>query len=448
MLFGALTNNAYAQLSENQTETIQLQDEALINTYVERVNSEQWMNLPELFCAEQEAVILAVLSEESNKTENVGIYNVTNINAYTMYEIDDYAEDEYSNYCDVAEYLLHLDCNVKESNLFFKEDDNYFRLVTGTQGGSRKILELSVAPDVLLEKIVEAGSAIVSVEDLTEYTDARSEVVNSMDDFETRVVQEYDNSNNNISIAAEYSPKTLSSYSFPNTITILKSEDNKIYSRNFKDYCYVVCSTEFSCGTDGVTTVHTEALKAFSLCVRNVGWYRSLYPYNVTAGYNVTDNTNTQAYNWSIESSVTTSYPRHASAVDAIWNVMMFDGAKNLFYPSYRSGSYNTNRDSSLSIFYQNGSNYLATELGYNFEQILHFYYDPAIGDQITSGPIIICTSHNRELAYTKTIDGHGRKCATCGYVVLTSHTWKSYVDHYECTICGYESKFIPSIVP
>ena len=85
MFVGTLTNTVYAQINE----TIYEQDEALVHAYVERVNGEEWVNLPELFCAEQETTLSAILSEENNRTNNVGIYNVTYIHDYEMYEIED-----------------------------------------------------------------------------------------------------------------------------------------------------------------------------------------------------------------------------------------------------------------------------------------------------------------------------------------------------------------------
>ena len=45
-------------------------------------------------------------------------------------------------------------------------------------------------------------------------------------------------------------------------------------------------------GTDGVTTPHMHALRANALCIRNVGWYRTLFPLNATGGYHLTDSPN------------------------------------------------------------------------------------------------------------------------------------------------------------
>lgn len=287
----------------------------------------------------------------------------------------------------------------------------------------------------ILNKVITILDAEVDT-----YVTERINVLENIESFETVVVEE---SEDGILNRATYIPKALTLYTFPSSIRVLKSSTQTVYNKNFKNYCYVVCASELAVGTDGTATVHTEALKAFSLCVRNLGWYRCLYPYNATAGYDVTDNTNTQVYDWNKEGLIDTTYTRHKSAVNAIWNVMMFDGAKKLFHPSYRAGSYNANTNSSSSMLYQNGANYLATERGYNYAQILHYYYDAAIGEQISYGPIIICSSHVRAINYSAVLQGHGYACRTCGQVELTAHTWVNYNSYYKCSVCGYESTII-----
>lgn len=432
-----ITSNVYAQLDVNQENIVDEQDESLILTYVEYVNTGNAVNIPTLYCSQEEKVLGAILSNEKNKEENIGIYNVNQINGYNLIELKNYDDAINSDYKNVKEYLLNLECDVKESNQFFKSGDNYFRVLIGEENFSRKILELSVVSETQLEKIIESKTDVITEEKIIDYVAERNEVINNLNGFEIKMVDE------NISLlaGADYTPKSLASYAFPSTIKILNTNDNVIYTRNFKNYCYVVCAGEFGCGTDGETYAHQEALKAFSLCVKNVSWYRCLYPYNVTGGYNITDNTQTQVYDWNIENSVTYSYPRHKIAMDSTWETMMFDCAKKLFYASYRSGGYNGNENTEMSVFYQNGANYLATELNYNYTEILHYYYDDAIGEEITSGPIIVCATHNKALAYTKNVNGHGNACLTCGYITFTPHTYVKYNDkYYKCSVCGYLS--------
>ena len=432
MLVCTLNINVYAQIST---------DEALVQTYVESVNDEEWLNLPGLFCAEEEFALQAILSEESNQTNHIGVYNVTQIHDYEMYEIEDYEGVEYSDYCNVVEYLLYFDCSVNESDVFFKEGDNYFRLVIGTEGNTRKILELSVASDDCLEKITETDSEILSVVEYTEYANDRNEVIDSLDGYETLVVQEEDNCNQGISTAAQYGPKTLLSYAFPSTIKIRKTSDGQVYTRNFKNYCYVVLASEFSCGTDGEVLPHMNALRANALCIRNVGWYRTLYPLSATGGYHITDSSsNAQNYEWGYESTVSTTFSRQVTAVNNIWAVMMFDCDKKLFYAPYGSGSYNGNRNTTDPKLYQNGANYLATELGYDYKDILHYYYDNVNSEKITYGTIVICNYHNKATTYTARAEGHGQKCTTCGYIEFTAHTWKYCGSYNECTVCKYRT--------
>ena len=439
--------NVYAFVQQDvpqvhsESMTREESDQLVLEQYVHYVNSDEYENITELFSSTQRAFFEEFFSNSNNQVLGNGIYNVTEIKTYSLELLENDSETDDQNYSDIAAYLVYLECSVKESNQFFKEGDNYLKIVIGSEDGKRVIIELSVASDLLLDKFIEDNCSVEG--DYEKYLEDRAEIFSELTDFEVVKVTEK-NIGNDMG-RASFSPKTISSYSFPSTIKVLNSTDEQIHTINFRDYCNVVCASEFGVGTDGTATVHMEALKAFSLCVRNFGWYRALYPYNATAGYNVTDNSTTQVYKWSLAENVETRFPRHVSAMTSVWNVMMFDGAKKLFIPAFRAGSYNGNQNSTESRFYQNGSNYLATELGYTYDEILHYYYDPALGTLISSGPIIVCESHFLSLTYTKSANGHGRACLTCGYIQLTPHTWVNNNNlSYSCSVCGYETTDIP----
>ena len=53
---------------------------------------------------------------------------------------------------------------------------------------------------------------------------------------------------------------------------------------------------------------------------------------------------------------------------------MVSSGGK-VFFASFWSGSYNDS-GAGTGRLRQNGSDYLATELGYSWSEILHYYYD------------------------------------------------------------------------
>ena len=425
-------NNTILVLNEIQN------DEELMELWCEGINTGNTQLLSEIYSEVEFEDIEEFFSNKENMILKIGVYNIREIYNYRLIEIDSQEIlEKYSACDDVEAYLLYIDCCVYESNEFFMDNHNFYILVTGNDNG-RKILQFSVASfSEINNKINELDVDIVN-----EYFDKRVAYFESKDEFIKITSSDYICNNVN-TYAATYTPKSLTSYSFPMSIRVKNTKTSKIENLNFKEYCYVVLATEFGVATDGEERKpHMEALKAFSLCVRNLAWYRCLYPYNATEGYNVTDNTYTQAYNWDIN-NVNKDYPRHIEAMNAIWDVMMFDGEKCLFHPDYKAGKYNDNKRTDASNFMQNGSNYLANEKSYDYIEILHYYYDDAIGGKISSGPIIICEEHLYGSRYSVSPTRHWKVCNTCGYYKDAAHTWIKFSTFYKCSTCGYTSKVV-----
>lgn len=237
----------------------------------------------------------------------------------------------------------------------------------------------------------------------------------------------------------------MNSYALPSTITIKKTSTGTSSEIDFVIYCYVVAASEFAVGTDGTSYVGTEALRAFALCVRNFGWYRTIYPMSTTA-YDVTDSSsNCHNFDWNIynlkAAGIGQTYPRIVQAVTYIWKVMMFDSQKKLFLPPYYAGTYASGYIIRFgeSNFSQNGANYWATEKGKTYKEILHYYFDNAKGVMISKGTIILCGTHSLTGSYYSSAKGHSKTCATCGYFsTLSSHSYAVYNGIVKCSVCGY----------
>lgn len=420
----SIASNAEEYMT-GKTECADFCDEQLIDRYVQEVNSGQYSNVGALFVKEKADFLKEYLSDKENIVNHVGVCNVKNINSYRLINIGS-DDDQREN------YLLELDCEVYEPDLCFMDGMNYYDVVIVKEGTDRKIAEFSVASN--LEE-----DTVSNIEDEAYYK--RMLIASEGDTLQIQQPMEHICFDGNlIEIQANYSPTVLSSYTFPSTIKVKKTGGG-VYTLDFKSYCYVVSASEFNCGTDGNTTVNAEALKAFSLCVRNVAWYRCLYPYDANAGYNVTDNTDTQVYKWEYAAQVSSLFPQNVSAMNKVWSVIMLDKNKKLFMPSYRSGKYNGNKSSGESIFYQNGSNYLATELKYDYKQILHYYYDDAIGNLISAGPIIICSSHTASSNYYYDATSHWKTCTVCGKKLnVTGHNYIDSGTYKTCRFCGYRT--------
>lgn len=421
-------------------------DYRLVEQYMDFVNEGTYSSIVGLFNDKEAKSMEKFFSDKSNYKKSIGIYNVEEIIEFTLQPLDSVvSEVEYGEYEELQSYLLMLDCSVKKSNQFFMEGKNYFQLVTGIENGERKILELSVADISHLEDKLSINLLSDEVvEDFSEYEDQRSKILLENCGFKQITMEQEEI----LGLArANYSPTKLSSYAFPSSIRVLNTSTNKSSRIDFRTYCYVVSASEFAVGTDGVTKVNGEALKAFSLCVRNFGWYRCLYPYKPSVNADVTDDTNTQTFKWSIYNSgvgkISQQYPQNVQKMSSVWNVMMFDSQKKLFLPPYRAGSYKTGYLIALneSNFSQNGANYYATKLGKNYQQILHYYYDNAKGTLISKGNIIICSGHTMSGAYYTSSKGHAVTCKTCGYFSsLSSHSYKVYNGIVKCSVCGYKN--------
>lgn len=434
-----MPNKENGDIAKQEGTNLVEKDEKVLDKYVDNVNKNLYAQLAKCFCGEEEKNLDKFFADAQNKKDHIGIYNVKYISDYGITEMEnEEIEVFYDKFEDVKIYLVWLECSVKTSNQYHVDGNNYYQMVMVTENNKRKIAEFSVACESIIFDAIGNDDFELTEEQYENYVCNRISMFEELDDFE--VVAETD-LNDGISLMATYTPKTLSSYVFPTNIRVKNTSTGAIVSKNFKNYCYVVSAGEFGSGTDGATTVHIEALKAFSLCVRNLAWYRCLYPYSATAQYDI-DDKNDQVYNWSLESKLS-SFSKNKTAMDAVWNVMMFDGTLKLFYPSYRAGKYNASTSTSESLLYQNGANYLATVKGYDYKKILHYYYDSAVGEKITKGPIVICSSHKVLAAYYTTNTGHGHKCATCGYVRLSAHTWVKSVSYYQCSVCGYKSQTV-----
>lgn len=299
------------------------------------------------------------------------------------------------NYQEGVRYLLYLNCNVEKPNVCFLSGENFYYVDVVTENGDRKIVEMSVAPEYQISVLDINGNQFEA--------DAVEKYVNNRRTMNLSLVENLDQGSQSSSWSIVYRPQNVSSYALPSTIKIYNSSINEVSTVNFNVYCKMVTISEFGRPSDGPAYVADEATKAFALCVRNFSWFRALYPISSTGDYALKDNDGHQCCNWSVNPQ---EFPNVVTLVDSIWNYQMMNADKKLFLPLYSAGLYNSTKSSGASTFYQNGSNYLAIELGMTYKDILHYYYDDAVGIEFGNGPIIVCDNHTWD----------GGSCSTCGY--------------------------------
>ncbi len=156
---------------------------------------------------------------------------------------------------------------------------------------------------------------------------------------------------------------TYSKYSYPSSISVKlnKTGNSKIVSVNFETYIKNTLPNEWYASWDHAS------LRAGAYCVKMVGWYRKIKPVSSSGGYDVTQGT--QKYVPDTEVTATNN------AVNYIKGYGMADSTNKIFYPEYAAGTEGSAGKQSGGQLKQWGSQYLASEKGYTYKQILNYYY-------------------------------------------------------------------------
>lgn len=241
-------------------ESVSLQDAdtALLNAYVECVNSHSYMRIPELFEEEEKAALTHILEQPESQTNYVGVYNVSGISNIDITEVSNrYMVVDYPDFDDIKSYLVRMDCNVHHSNEFFKEGINFFFVVAGTENEKRVLLEMSVAPDtVIAETIQNNSTASVSQHGSSgnlyeKYKMERDKVLSDCFSSMTGTYSTLVYAEGELSVQVNFSPFNLPNYVMPSTIVVHNKITGQNITKDFRRYCYVVSSAEFSVGTKG-----------------------------------------------------------------------------------------------------------------------------------------------------------------------------------------------------
>lgn len=115
-----------------------------------------------------------------------------------------------------------------------------------------------------------------------------------------------------------------------------------------------------------------DALKANAMAVKMAGWYFKLGGYYAPQGYDI-------SFGWvAYKSHLETTEANTATvtnAVDEIEGYRLVTSTGKVFFTSYFAGNYNDTGYHSGRMR-QNGSQYLASTYDYDWEDILHYYYD------------------------------------------------------------------------
>ena len=398
MLVGvSQTNITMAQtLSENESEQV-------IIEMVDAVQEKDWNTFTKLMCSSEQEYYNSYFSDD-NYTN--GIKQVEDISLANIYEADtslvksELLEEEYSILSgneNIQTYVVALDCDPNLENQYFFDGINYFLIVLAEENNEMKIVQFNRPSSAILDNIVvpalslnddnyESKMAGISV---IEYAE-NGLVVNAEEDiltdgFDTKsmtgILNEETDENGEYGTSTTASGTTdfpnlgtYSQYSYPSTISVKlnRTGNNAIVREGFEKYIKNTLPNEWYASWDNA------ALRAGAYCVKMVGWYRTLRPVSSAGGYDVTQGTQ----NYIPETAVTAT----SNAVNYIKGYGMADSVNKLFYPEYAAGTKGSAGTQSGGQLKQWGSQYLASEKGYTYKQILNYYYK---GSSYSSGNLV-----------------------------------------------------------
>lgn len=344
------------------------------------VNNQNWDNFIQLVCAND---VEYYRNYFDNNSFNYGIKQIKNadINNITVVDKNEIDQQYYNSfdsdininnlYCAVAE----VDCIVSEENAFFINGINFMSIVYGYEAGTLKIYQISRANTDTIEKYIEPKLS-VNDENYSEEIGAIKALKSSnagllinnegeyiTDGFEIKKEKIVDDS-----ISLDSYPKLnhYVTYSYPQKIIVQLNITGNSSLDVVDMNTYIQCTLP----NEWMADWNTEALKAGAYCVKMVGIYRAIKPWNSAKGISL--NQRTQNYIPHTENSKTNQ------VIASIKNCGMADSSGILFFPEYAKGSDGQIGPKACGQLKQYGSQALARK-GYTCKQILNYYYSGSV---------------------------------------------------------------------
>lgn len=293
--------------------------ENMINNLVKSIQDKDWKNYVELMSYEEREFYNSYFNDVSYTD---GIKQIENISLASIEELaleqvegellyEEYSVLETSD--NIKPYLVGVDCEVKEENVFFYNGINYYLIVFAKEtDGTYKIAQFNRPSSELANEVVEA--TLDTTSDNCEKEIAALEVLECADEGivingEGELIEkdykiiEKEESNSGIMTLAinNYSDhpalNNYSYYSIPTKISVClnKTGGSKIVTVPFGKYIRNTLPNEW------YASWKKSSLKAGAYCVKGVAVYRSIKPVN--ANYMVSQGT--QMYKPNTETDTT-----------------------------------------------------------------------------------------------------------------------------------------------
>ena len=307
-------------------------NEVLVKNFFESAGTGNWSQWAEYFAPSVRGEYQRFVSNAENRANNIGILAVETVNVISIEKVsNDYAPKVYPELMDFFAdetayecYKVTLRTTVAQANSYFFTGTSSHLVITVKESGSWYIGTFLGCPEPLSIETATSGRA------------ARKGY--GCCDLDGEVT----------------------------TIAVM-DEAGTIHSVSLDDFIINVTCNEI--GNEGY---HTNALKANVIAVKMCGWWAKEASYREAYGCDIKNGD----VNYRSSLLTTTANTQTVTdAVEAMDGYIMVSSGGKVFFASFWSGSYNDS-GAGTGRLRQNGSDYLATELGYSWSEILHYYYD------------------------------------------------------------------------
>ncbi|WP_270168220.1 SpoIID/LytB domain-containing protein [Paenibacillus sp. SYP-B4298] len=416
----SLAISLVTNVSAESSQLVEAGPEQVIQQHVSALNNKDWETYIQLEVTENQLATTRFIENTDYQQQSLGLHTVESVSISELKTLPNefvsrltnfsYYEEKYEN---LHSYLVGLDFKVIKEDKYFFDGVNYRLMIIGKENDYWKVVENSIAPLIAIQNanlgfdsdtekdainvaISRAEGIIINkkgevLEDLrasneqietergfnTEllpeklspeeknYEQGKQQILEQVDTTEVTANQSETNviSPNNVS---PYRPSD--QHLPPSYIRVYRNSYNRIDTPTLYNYVRAVLPNEWIL----YTIPKMESLKAGAMATKFVGWYRVwASPKYPNEAYDVKDTVADQVYNPEANKETTESL----QAINAVGGIGIQNSSGNIFYPAYVAGVSGQPGPYHGGELKQRGADYL-NDQGYNWLQILHYFYD------------------------------------------------------------------------
>lgn len=319
-------------------ENYEIQQDKIFD-FFESINHEDWQKWLNYHSPSVKNIYTQFLQNIDNQSNSRGIFNVKHADVVDIQKINnDFApkvpelSEYYSNNERYKTFLVTLDLQVKNENRYFHNGLNYKLMIMVNDESQWNVGLLSGVPEGYEEILAEEG-------------------------------KQNDLSLNRETYFQKIGYGLLNPGSTPTSISVYDPYTGYVYNTSFSEFIKNVTQNEI-----GNMNFNDQAIRAQAMAVKMAGWWAKVAHYRDEVNADIKRGDVTYIWGTSANSTV-------SRVCNSISNNKMFSDSDKLFYSAYIAGSSNWGGKNTGKLW-QYGANFLATKQGYNWSQILHYYYD------------------------------------------------------------------------